>query len=81
MTAAKWEEVATRFYFEGFRISTIKRDNIQSVEGACRSVFIDWLGGIKHLREPRTWRTVIKVLKEADLSELATKLEEFLIQQ
>ena len=81
MAASKWEDVATRLYFEGFSISSIKRDNSQSVEGACRAVFIDWLGGMEQLREPKTWRTVIKVLKEADMSELAIRLEDVLTQQ
>ena len=79
MAASKGEDVATRLYFEGFRISAIKRDNCQSVEGACRTIFIDWLGGMEQLREPRAWRTVVKVLKEADLSELATRLEGILV--
>ena len=79
IAASKWEDVATRPYFEGFRISAIKRDNCQSVEGACRTIFIDWLGGMEQLREPRAWRTVVKVLKEADLSELATRLEGILV--
>ena len=79
MTASHWERIATRLYFEGFSISTIKRDNSQSVEGACHTVFSEWLRDVEQLREPRTWRTVIQVLHEAELSVIATKLENILI--
>ena len=71
--AAKWERVATRLYFESHDISRIKKDNpLQSFE-ACQTVFIEWLNGKG--RKPISWETLIKALKEADLSELAADLE------
>lgn len=51
-----------------------KHDN-QDMHGACRQVFIKWLNGENGLREPRTWDTVIEVLKEASLGQLAQDLE------
>ena len=71
--AAKWERVATRLYFESHDICRIKKDNpLQSFE-ACQTVFIEWLNGKG--RKPISWETLIKALKEADLSELAADLE------
>lgn len=76
--AADWEKIATRLHFEGFSIASIERDCPHSVESACTKVFTYWLDGNEELREPRTWSTVIKVLKEAELSELALKVEDIL---
>lgn len=73
--ASQWESIATRLYFEGYSISTIKRDNSHSVQSACHAVFTDWVRGVDQLREPRTWRTVLKVLNEAELSEISKKVE------
>ena len=71
-TAAKWESVATRLYFEIDDISCIIRDaHYQSID-ACRTVFTEWLQG--NGRKPTTWNTVIKALEEAELSELAADL-------
>ena len=71
--AAKWERVATRLYFESHDICRIKKDNpLQSFE-ACQTVFIEWLNGKG--RKPISWETLIKALKEADLSKLAADLE------
>ena len=71
--AAKWEEVATRLYFESHDISRIRKDYHQQTIEACRTVFIEWLQGKG--RKPTTWDTVIKALEEADLSELAGDLK------
>ena len=71
--AAKWESVATRLYFGFDDISRIKRDvHYQSID-ACQTVFTEWLQG--NGRKPTTWSTVIKVLEEAELSELAADLK------
>ena len=70
-TASVWEKVATRLYFEGHDISAIRRDEHQ-VEGACRTMFDEWLKGKG--RTPITWETVVKVLEEAELAEVAEDL-------
>ena len=71
--AAKWEAVATRLYFESHDISRIREDYHQQTVKACRTVFIEWLEGKG--RNPTTWNTLIKILEEADLSELAGELK------
>ena len=73
--ANKWEDIATRLYFNGSMISQIRNDSQNNMQGACRNVFIKWLEGENGLREPRTWDTVIEVLKEAGLGQLAKDVE------
>ena len=48
------------------------------VEEACRTVFSEWLGGKEGLREPKTWATVVTILKEADLGVLSDELNSIL---
>ena len=72
--ASKWEFIATRLYFDVGMINQISRDSCDRQQ-ACRNVFAKWLSGVDGLREPRTWSTVIKALKEADLGQLAEGLE------
>lgn len=74
MSAAKWEKIATRLYFEPQHIETIKRDSHKSEE-ACRNVFVQWLEGRDYVRKPLTWKTLITVLIEAEISNTAGDLE------
>ena len=71
--AARWERVATRLYFQVCDIDRIKKDTHHSSIPACSQVFKEWLEGKG--RHPTTWETVIKALKEAELSEVAKDLE------
>ena len=76
-TAAKWERVATRLYFGGHDISSIKKDpTCLSPEDACRKVFTEWLDGKG--RKPVSWGTLIEVLEEAQIGELAKDIETIL---
>ena len=76
--AGSWEKVATRLCFEGHDIQRIKRDDRNSCTEACRTMFIEWLRGKG--RKPITWETLIKTLKEAEFSEIASDLEHLLNQ-
>ena len=77
-SAAKWEKIATRLYFDGNTIGAVRRDTHYQVEQACTSVFNIWLEGKDGLREPKTWTTVADVLKEADLGTLSDELKSVL---
>ena len=77
-SAARWEKIATRLYFDGNTIGAIRRDTHYQVEDACKTVFNVWLGGKEGLREPKTWATVVRVLKEADLGVLSGELNSVL---
>ena len=71
--AAKWKGVALRLYFEGDCTEVIEINCHYQAVPACRTMFTRWLEG--YGREPKTWRTLIIALKEANLSMLAEKLE------
>ena len=60
-------------------IGAIRRDTHFQAEDACRTVFMIWLGGKEGLREPKTWATVVSVLKEADLGKLSGELNSILL--
>ena len=77
-TAGRWERIATRFYFDGNMIDIVKRNAPTQAEEACRRVFSMWLGGKEGLREPKTWATVVSVLKEVDLGVLSDDLNSIL---
>ena len=72
-SAAKWERLATRLHFESHDVSRIRKDYHLRSFDACQTVLIEWLDG--RGRQPTTWGTLIKALKEADMSELASDLE------
>ena len=77
-SAAKWEKIATRLYFDGNTIGAIRRDTHYQVEQACTTVLNIWLEGKDGLREPKTGATVINVLVEADLGTLSNELNSVL---
>ena len=71
--ASKWDKIAIRLHFSGHDISRIERDHKESVVRACQAMFSEWLEGKS--RKPITWNTLIKALKEAEYSELASEVE------
>ena len=73
ISAGYWEQIATRLYFEAEDIISIGRDHHLQTMDACRKVFMFWLAG--RGRSPQTWETIIKVLEEAELSEMASDLK------
>jgi hypothetical protein len=77
-TASKWERIAMRLHFDGNTISQIWTDSQHNQLDACRNVFVEWLSGKEGLHTPRTWSTVIEVLKEAQLGQLADELKDIL---
>ena len=73
--ASKWRRIATRLYFEGGATNQISQNSHEDTNQACSTMFSKWLEGENELRTPRTWETVIKALKEAELGQLAEDLE------
>ena len=70
--AAEWKRVALHLHFEDHCIKVIEMNCHYQPVSACRSMFSQWLEGKG--REPRTWRTLIVVLEEANLHTIAQKL-------
>ena len=73
--AADWERLATRLYFQGHEIRSLRANHRETFD-ACREMFIDWLEGKG--RSPKTWETVIIALEEADLSKVSNDLKDAL---
>ena len=71
--AAIWDKVALRLHFEHHDITRIERDHHQQSVLACQTVFGEWLEGKG--RQPTSWDTLIKALREAGLSEIVSDLE------
>ena len=71
--ADKWKQFAMRLHFEFNDIRRIEKDNHHQQVDACLNVVGEWLSG--EGRQPVTWRTLITVLNEIELSELAKDLE------
>ena len=72
-TAAVWEKVALRLFSEQHDIKRIARDYHQQSRFACQRMYSEWLDG--NHREPVSWNTLIKAFREAELLELASKLQ------
>ena len=70
---AKWKDVALRLHFDGHCTEVIEMSCHYQPVTACRTMFTRWLEG--YGRKPKTWRTLIVALKEANLSILAEELE------
>ena len=75
--AHKWRDLAVRLHFELFRIAAIGTDT-RSVRDACCRMFAEWVDGREGLREPVTWATLIQVLRETGLSNMAEALKEIM---
>ena len=71
--AAKWKRVALRLHFEDHCIEVIEVNHHYQLVPACRSMFSQWLQGKG--RKPRTWRTLIVALEEANLHTIAQELQ------
>ena len=75
--ASRWEDVATRLYFDLDDIKCIKKDNHYITNPSCREMFSLWLKGKG--RRPADWETLIKALREAEFSELVEEVQTILL--
>ena len=74
--ASKWDTMALRLYFDGTDIERIRMDSHHQCESACRKMFQEWLDG--NGRKPLTWRTLVKAVHEAGMSECAKDMKDAL---
>ena len=76
--APDWKHVAIALGFNEPKIRTIEMGTFHQPQDACIQMFSDWLEGGHGLREPITWATLIEVLIEAGLVDLAQDLEDII---
>ena len=70
--AVKWKRFAEQLEFDSGVVNTIYVKCRSSPEECCEEVFRDWLS-LDHGIGPRTWSTLLKVLKETRGSEAASE--------
>lgn len=74
----KWELVATLLGFENGEITSLRRDFSDACE-RITAVLEQWLDNARNLpnasKYPKSWQGLVKLLKDAELSEVAGDLE------
>ena len=70
--AVKWRRFAYSLEFDSGIINTIDVKYRNYAEECCEEVFRDWLS-LDHGIGPRTWSTLLKVLKETRGCEVASE--------
>lgn len=78
LAAPKWDTIATMMDFDpkGSKLDAIRSD-YSTVQQRCRETFKLWLDG-KGKRQPATWSTLLEILEDCDLSDLAGNIREVL---
>ena len=60
-----WREVAEGLGYDNENIQTIKESECGDARRCCREFFRDWLGS-KRGTSPKTWSTLLNVIKDPD---------------
>ena len=74
--AAKWDTLSIHLGVDTALIAIVKKNNPTDCEGACRDVLSRWLKGDRNSgSEPRTWRSVLRAVRDCGYREYASELE------
>lgn len=74
----KWQKLIAQFRLPAYTFATVQS---LSPEDACRQVFFMWLDGGDEVRSPKTWNTVLEVLRNIGHGGLAKKVINMVWQQ
>ena len=72
--AAEWEQLAYTLRFSPAVVRTVERD-AKDCTAACVEVLYRWVSGAEGTRQPVSWATLIKCLRDCDFVMLARDLE------
>ena len=74
--APEWKTVGIHMNFDptGYTIDTIAASNPLKPVACCTDMMKEWLGG--RGRQPATWATLVKILRNAEFSVLADDMEQ-----
>ena len=74
--APEWKTVAIHMNFDptGYTINIIAASNPLNPVACCTDMIMEWLGGKG--RQPATWATLVKVLRNAEFTVLADDVEQ-----
>ena len=77
--APHWRHLGYLLDFDnmGRTVDLIAREHPLNPVDCCAAMLIEWLKG--RGSQPTTWATLIKLLKDADINDLAQDLEEMLL--
>ena len=78
--AKQWTKIGTLLGFSDAVFDTLLSDPICNGDAAkcCRKLLSRWLNGYNTDSRPKTWQTLLEVLRDARLGELADELEDIL---
>ena len=76
--AAKWKDFGYLLDFDetGRTLNRIAKDHPLDAEECCAQMMREWLEG--RGSKPATWATLIDLLKDAEINDLAQQLEEMI---
>ena len=76
--ASRWKDIGYQLGLSDGEIQAIKKDQQGDSFECCRSVMLSWLekGGTKDY--PVKWDSILELLNDCELFDLAKKLEEML---
>ena len=76
--AAKWKDFGYLLDFDetGRTLNRIAKDHPLDAEECCAQMMREWLEG--RGSQPATWATLIDLLKDAEINDLAQQLEEMI---
>lgn len=74
---ADWRRLMSHFHIESYEDTDLK----MTAQDACRDVFQKWLHGGNELLSPKSWKTLIGVLKKIGYGALADEVKAILLEQ
>ena len=79
--APKWERVGRMLNFSEANIDSIGTTNHGEPERCCEKLLSQWLQGHNNTNDsrPKTWETLLEVMRDARLGVLADKIEKILM--
>ena len=76
--AEDWGKLAVALGFDHTTRIAIATESSFEAETACIAMFDQWLEGGENLK-PATWNTLMTCLKESNFTDLARKLDDFML--
>ena len=73
--ASDWQEIGILLKFTASQLKVISKDNQSQVE-CCRCMLSQWIDGQSNDDRPKTWETLLYVIKTARWGSLAASIEE-----
>ena len=75
--ASRWRNVGLGLSFKPSELDCIESSHLKDPVKCCEKLMSQWLDGFVNDRDsrPKTWSTLLEVIEDARLGELADKIE------